>query len=55
MTKFESDMTSAIYNAISKVCFNWRDSGLSDEQIITAVDRAVDWWSDRFFEECDEE
>ena len=53
MNNFESEMTSAIYNAISKVCFNWRNSDLSDEQIVAAVDRAINWWESRFFEDPD--
>ncbi len=53
--KFESDMRYAIYDAISKVCFKWNNPDLSEEQITAAVDRAVDWWSNHFFEEYDEE
>lgn len=57
--KFESemrgDMRHAIYDAISDVCFKWRNHNFSEDQIVAAVDGAVDWWSDRFFEEYDED
>lgn len=57
--KFESEMRSdmrrAVYDAISDVCFKWRNHDFSEDQIIAAVDNAVDLWCDRFFESYDEE
>ena len=49
--ELESDMRYAVYDAISKVCFDWRNSDLSEEQITTAVYRAIAWWSSHFFED----
>ena len=49
--EFESDMRSAIYHAIAKVCFKWDHTDPSPEQIRTAVDRAIEWWDLKFFED----
>ena len=48
--EFEEDMRSVVYNAIAKVCFDWRNYDFSEEQIRRAVDGAIDWWDARFFE-----
>lgn len=48
---FESDMESAIYNAIGNVCFKYRNCNFSEDEIITAVDRATAWWESHFFDD----
>lgn len=49
-SSFESDMKSAVYNAISDVCFDYSDCDFSKEEIMSAVDYAVDWWYIKFFD-----
>lgn len=54
---FQSDLNSAIYNAITEVTFKYRDcfdgSEACNQSLEHAVDLAVDWWSTHFFESDD--
>lgn len=55
--RFQSELNSAVYRAITDVIFKYRDyfdnSEESSKSIEDAVDTAVDWWSVHFFESDD--
>lgn len=50
---FQSDLNSAIYNAISSTVFKYRDMIQDAKALEDAVDIAVDLWSTRYFESDD--
>lgn len=51
--QFQSDLNSAIYNAISDTTFKYRDLITNSAELEKSVQLAVDWWSTHYFESDD--
>lgn len=50
-SNFQSDLRSAVYNAISDVLFKYRNEDFTKEDIENAVQFAVEWFDIHFFED----
>ena len=51
--QFQSDLNSAIYNAISDTVFKYRDLITNSDELEKSGQLSVDWWSTHYFESDD--